>query len=50
MFEYVNLLIIELLMMKLHVHDMYKWVQPLLASGVCTLKRIGGRLSVRAQL
>ena len=25
-FEYVNLLIIELLMMKLHVHDMYKWV------------------------
>ena len=26
MFEYVNLLIIEFLMMKLHVHDMYKWV------------------------
>ena len=26
MFEYMNLMIIEWLLMKLHVHDMYKWV------------------------
>ena len=26
MFGYVNLLIIVLLMKKLHVHDIYKWV------------------------
>jgi len=26
MFKYMNLMIIELLLMKLHVHDMYKWV------------------------
>jgi len=26
MFGHMNLMIVELLLMKLHVHDMYKWV------------------------